>query len=82
MGYPLAVNKTDRNYINILLNKKDMNLDKLRNMVRLVAASQMDKYKRFTITNYTDLYYKTNDLMAWAREKQAQNQSNATMAEV
>lgn len=82
MGYPLAANKTDRRYINILLNKKDMDLDKLRNMVRLVAASQCDKYKRFSITNYTELYYKTNDLMAWAREKQAQQQSNATTLEV
>lgn len=78
MGYPLAANKTDRNYVNILLNKKDMDLDKLRNMVRLVAASQTDKYKRFSITNYTDLYYKTNDLMAWAREKQAQQSTNGT----
>lgn len=82
MGYPLAANKTDRNYINILLNKKDMDLDKLRNMVRLVAASQTDKYKRFSIANYTDLYYKTNDLMAWAREKQAQNQSSSNVARV
>ena len=82
MGYPLAANKTDRRYINILLNKKDMDLEKLRNMVRLVAASQCDKYKRFSITNYTELYYKTNDLMAWAREKQAQQQSNQTMTEV
>ena len=68
--------------IDILLNKKDMDLDKLRNMVRLVAASQTDKYKRFSIANYTDLYYKTNDLMAWAREKQAQNQSSSNVARV
>ena len=82
MGYPLAANKTDRRYINILLNKKDMDLSKLRMMVRLVAASQSDKYKRFSITNYTDLYYKTNDLMAWAREKQAQHQTNHTAMEI
>ena len=82
MGYPLAANKTDRNYINILLNKKGMDLDKLRNMVRLVEASQHDKYKRFSITNYTELYYKTNDLMAWAKEKQAQMQTNQTVAEI
>lgn len=82
MGYPLAANKTDRNYVNILLNKKDMDLEKLRNMVRLVAASQADRYKRFSITNYTDLYYKTNDLMAWAREKQAQQHTNSTTLEV
>lgn len=82
MGYPLQVNKTDRRYINILLNKKDMDLDKLRTLVRLVEASQHDKYKRFSITNYTELYYKTNDLMAWAREKHAQQSSNATTLEV
>lgn len=82
MGYPLQANKTDRNYINIMLNKKGMDLEKLRNMVRLVEVSQHDKYKRFSITNYTELYYKTNDLMAWAREKQAQQQSNATTLEV
>jgi hypothetical protein len=82
MGYPLAANKTDRRYINILLNKKEMDLSKLRMMVRLVAASQSDKYKRFSITNYTDLYYKTNDLMAWAREKQAQQQTNPTAMEI
>ena len=82
MGYPLQANKTDRKYINIMLNKKGMDLEKLRNMVRLVEVSQHDKYKRFSITNYTELYYKTNDLMAWAREKQAQQQSNATTLEV
>lgn len=82
LGYPLAANKTDRRYINILLNKKDMDLDKLRTMVKLVAVSQADKYKRFSITNYTDLYYKTNDLMAWAREKQAQNQQLNTTTRI
>ena len=82
MGYPLSANKTDRRYINILLNKKDMDLTKLRMMVRLVAASQSDKYKRFSVTNYTDLYYKQNDLKAWAMEKKAQNQTNATTMEI
>ena len=82
LGYHLAANKTDRRYINILLNKKDMDLDKLRTMVKLVAVSQADKYKRFSITNYTDLYYKTNDLMAWAREKQAQNQQLNTTTRI
>ena len=59
-----------------------MDLDKLRLMVRLVAESQLDRYKRFSIASYTDLLYKTNDLMAWAREKQAQNRTNATTWEV
>lgn len=82
MGYPLQANKTDRRFINVILNKKDMDIEKLRNLVRLVEISQHDKYKRFSITNYTELYYKTNDLMAWAREKQAQRQSNSTTLEV
>ena len=59
-----------------------MDLDKLRIMVRLVAESQHDRYKRFSITNYTDLLYKTNDLMAWAREKQAQRQRSSKITEV
>lgn len=82
MGYPLSANKTDRRYINVMLNKKDMDLDKLRNMIRLVEASQHDRYKRFSITNFTELYYKTNDLMAWAREKHAQQQTNAATMEI
>ena len=50
MGYPLAANKTDRNYINILLNKKDMDdylpLDTLKTIVRqpLVATGTLEKY--------------------------------------
>ena len=53
-----------------------MDLEKLRILIRLVEASQHDKYKRFSISSFTDLMYKTNDLMAWAREKQAQQHTN------
>jgi hypothetical protein len=59
-----------------------MDLEKLRVLIRLVEASQHDKYKRFSIASFTDLMYKTNDLIAWAREKQAQNQTNATTMEI
>lgn len=80
MGYPLQANKTDRRSLQAILSRKGMDLDKLRLMVRLVAESQQDRYKRFSITSYTDLLYKTNDLMAWAHEKQAQNkQINSSM---
>ena len=82
LGYPLQANKTDRRSLNAILNRKGMDLDKLRLLVKLVARSQSDKYKRFSITCYTDLMYKTNDLIAWAKEKQAQQQSESKMAEV
>ena len=82
MGYPLQANKTDRRSLNAILNRKGMDLDKLRLLVKLVARSQSDKYKRFSITCYTDLMYKTNDLIAWAKEKQAQQQSESKVAEV
>ena len=82
MGYPLQAGKSERLSINSILSRKGMDLDKLRLMVRLVAESQLDRYKRFSIASYTDLLYKTNDLMAWAREKQAQNRTNATTWEV
>lgn len=74
MGYPLQGSTTERRSINALLSRKGMDLDKLRNLIRLVEASQHDKYKRFSISSFTDLVYKTNDLMAWFREKQAQQQ--------
>lgn len=82
MGYPLQAGKKERLSINSILSRKGMDLDKLRLMVQLVAESQLDRYKRFSIASYTDLLYKTNDLMAWAREKQAQNHTNATTWEV
>jgi hypothetical protein len=82
MGYPMHQTTKERYSVSTILRRKEMNLDKLRILVRLVEASQHDKYKRFTISCFTDLMYKTNDLMAWAREKQAQNQSNATTMEV
>jgi hypothetical protein len=82
MGYPLAAAGKERFSINSILSRKGMDLDKLRLMVRLVAESQSDRYKRFSISSYTDMLHKTNDLMAWAREKQAQQQSNATTLEV
>ena len=76
MGYPLHSSTKERQSINALLSRKEMTLDKLRLMVRLIAESQKDKYKRFSIGSYTDLVYKTNDLMAWAKEKQAQQQTS------
>ena len=76
MGYPLHGSTKERQSINALLSRKEMTLDKLRLMVRLIAESQKDKYKRFSIGSYTDLVYKTNDLMAWAKEKQAQQQAS------
>lgn len=82
MGYPLTAAGKERFSINSILSRKGMDLDKLRLMVRLVAESQSDRYKRFSISSYTDMLHKTNELMAWAREKHAQNQSNATTMEV
>lgn len=82
MGYPMHQTTKERYSVNTILRRKEMNLDKLRVMIRLVEASQHDKYKRFSISSFTDLMYKTNDLMAWAREKQAQQQSNQTVARI
>ena len=82
MGYPLAVANKERMSINSILSRKGMDIDKLRLMVRLVAESQSDKYKRFSISSYTDLLYKTNELMAWAREKQAQQQSSSNAVRI
>lgn len=82
IGYPLQANKRERMSINAILSRKSMNLDKLRLMVRLVAESQSDRYKRFSISSYTDLLYKTNELMAWAKEKQAQQQLNQNVARI
>ncbi len=79
MGYPLHETTKERFSINSILRRKEMNLDKLRILIRLVEASQHDKYKRFSISSFTDLMYKTNDLMAWAKEKQAQQQSTTTL---
>lgn len=78
MGYSLHQTTKERYSVSNILRRKEMDLEKLRILVRLVEASQHDKYKRFSITSYTDLMYKTNDLMAWAREKQAQQQSATT----
>lgn len=82
MGYPLHQTTKERYSVSNILRRKEMTLDKLRVLIRLVEASQHDKYKRFTISSFTDLMYKTNELMAWAREKQAQQQTNRTIAEV
>lgn len=82
MGYPMHQTTKERYSVNTILRRKEMNIDKLRVLIRLVEASQHDKYKRFTISCFTDLMYKTNDLMAWAREKQAQRQTNSITAEI
>lgn len=79
MGYPLHETTKERFSVNSILRRKEMDLDKLRMLIRLVEASQHDKYKRFSISSFTDLMYKTNDLMAWAKEKQAQQQSTTTL---
>ena len=79
MGYPLHETTKERFSVNSILRRKEMNLDKLRILIRLVEASQHDKYKRFSISSFTDLMYKTNELMAWAKEKQAQQQSATTL---
>ena len=82
MGYPLQANKTDRQSLNAILSRKEMDLDKLRLLVALVKKSQTDRYKRFSIVNYTDLMYKTNDLIAWAHEKAAQQKQDSKVVEV
>lgn len=82
MGYPLHETKKERFSVNTILRRKEMDIDKLRVMLRLVEASQHDKYKRFSISSFTDLMYKTNELRAWAKEKYAQQQSNPTTLEV
>lgn len=82
MGYPLQANKTDRLAVNSILTRKDMTLDKLRMLVLLVKKSQTDRYKRFSITCYTDLLHKTNDLIAWAHEKAAQQKEESKVVEV
>lgn len=76
MGYPLHQTTRERYSVSNILRRKEMDLEKLRILIRLVEASQHDKYKRFSISSFTDLMYKTNDLMAWAREKQAQQHTN------
>lgn len=82
MGYPLQDNKTDRRAVNSILSRKDMDLEKLRMMIHLVKKSQADQYKRFSITCFTDMMYKTNDLIAWAHEKAAQQKQNSKLVEV
>ena len=82
MGYPLHETKKERYSVNTILRRKEMDLDKLRVILRLVEASQHDKYKRFSISSFTDLMYKTNELRAWAKEKYAQQQSNQTVARI
>ena len=82
MGYPLQPNKTDRRAIHNMLQRKDMDLDKLRMLVALVKKSQSDKYKRFTIADFTDLHYKQNELIAWAHEKATQQHTNSKLVDV
>lgn len=82
MGYPLHETKKERYSVSTILRRKEMDLDKLRVMLRLVEASQHDKYKRFSISSFTDLMYKTNELRAWAKEKYAQQQTNLNVAEI
>lgn len=82
MGYPLQPNKTDRRAIHNMLQRKDMDLGKLRMLVALVKKSQSDKYKRFTIADFTDLHYKQNELIAWAHEKATQQHTNSKLVDV
>lgn len=82
MGYPLTPNKTDRHAVHNMLQRKDMDLDKLRMLVVLVKKSQADRYKRFSISDFTDLRYKQNELIAWAHEKAAQQKQDSKVVEV
>ena len=82
MGYPLTPNKTDRHAVNSMLQRKDMDLDKLRMLVVLAKKSQSDRYKRFSISDYTVLRYKQNELIAWAHEKAAQQKQDSKVVEV
>lgn len=82
IGYPLQPNKTDRRAIHNMLQRKDMDLEKLRMLVALVKKSQSDKYKRFTIADFTDLHYKQNELIAWAHEKATQQHTNSKLVDV
>lgn len=82
MGYPLQANKTDRPAVHNMLQRKDMDLDKLRMLIVLVKKSQADRYKRFSITDFTSLKYKQNELIAWAHEKAAQQKQDSKVVEV
>lgn len=82
MGYPLTPNKTDRPAVHNMLQRKDMDLDKLRMLILLVKKSQADRYKRFSITDFTSLRYKQNELIAWAHEKAAQQKVDSKVVEV
>ena len=82
MGYPLTPNKTDRPAVHNMLQRKDMDLDKLRMLVVLVKKSQSDRYKRFSITDFTSLKYRQNELIAWAHEKAAQQKQDSKVVEV
>lgn len=82
MGYPLQTNKTDRPAVHNMLQRKDMDLDKLRMLILLVKKSQADRYKRFSITDFTSLRYKQNELIAWAHEKAAQQKVDSKVVEV
>lgn len=82
MGYPLQPNKTDRRSIHNMLQRKDMTPEKLKMLIVLVKKSQSDRYKRFSITDFTSLRYKQNDLIAWAHEKAEQNRQEQKVAEV
>ena len=82
MGYPLTPNKTDRPSVHNMLQRKGMDLEKLRMLIVLVKKSQSDRYKRFSITDFTSLKYKQNELVAWAHEKAAQQKNDSKMVEV
>ena len=82
MGYPLQNNKTDRPAVHNMLQRKDMDLGKLRMLIVLAKKSQADRYKRFSITDFTSLRYKQNELIAWAHEKAAQQKQNSKVVEV
>ena len=82
MGYPLTPNKTDRPSVHNMLQRKGMDLEKLRMLIVLVKKSQSDRYKRFSITDFTSLKYKQNELVAWAHEKTAQQKNDSKMVEV
>lgn len=83
MGMPIVGNKGDERFaINTLLSRKGMDLDKLRTMLLLAREADTDRYKRFSITCFRDLQRNSNALLAWARERQAQQHKAASVAEV
>lgn len=72
MGIPVSRSREERMACNSLLNRKDMDVERMTNLIRLVRASDSDRYKRFSISGFCDLRANHDRLLTWAREKRAQ----------